>query len=319
VHDLIALVSQLLEPLRVTLFTVSGSPVSAGDILQFLIVLAISNWLGGVVERELRWLARAHGSFDAASVGTAARLMRWTILALGALIGLATIGVPVTHLAIIVSALSVGIGFGLQTIVNNLVAGLILLSERSVRVGDFVELADGERGAVQAIKMRSTSILTPDGVYVLVPNATLIDGTVKNLTLDPSGHRQRFPFQVDGNADPAFVAKVVAEAARAVPYTASEDEAHTIEVGISGFGNPGLNFELVVWVKLDALMQPYRLKSAYLAAINEACLRHGIAMPNPAYDLNVTSLAPVALAAPRAGARSLTQSAPERGAPGAAP
>lgn len=317
-HDLIALVSWLLELLRVTLFTVSGSPVSAGDILQFLLVLAISNWLGRVVERELWRLARAHGSFDAASVNMTVRLMRWTILVLGALLGLATIGVPVTHLAIIVSALSVGIGFGLQKMVNNLIAGLILLSERSVRVGDFVELADGERGAVQAIKMRSTSILTPDGVYVLVPNAMLIDGTVKNLTLDPSGHRQRFPFQVDGNADPAFVAKVVAEAARAVPYTVPEDEAHTIEVSISGFDNPGLNFELVAWVKLDELMQPYRLKSAYLAAINEACLRHGIAMPNPAYDLNITALAPVTLAAPSPGARPLTPPTAERGAPGPA-
>jgi small-conductance mechanosensitive channel len=316
VHELIAFVAGLLEPLRVSLFTVSGSPVSAGDILQFLIVLALSNCLGGVVERELQRLARAHGSFDAASVGTAARLMRWTILVLGGLLALATIGVPVTHLAIIVSALSVGIGFGMQTMVNNLVAGLILLSERSVRVGDFVELADGERGAVQAIKMRSTSILTPDGVYVLVPNATLIDGTVKNLTLDASGHRQRFQFQADANADAAFVAKVVTEAARAVPYTAPEDDAHAIEVGIAGFGNPGLNYELVVWVKIDALMQPYRLKSAYYAAINEACLSHRIAMPNPAYDLNVSSLVPMTLASPRSGGR--TSGVADRGASGTA-
>jgi small-conductance mechanosensitive channel len=297
-HELIAFVAELAAPLRFPLFTVGGAPVSAGDIVQVLLVLAASNWLGSVVERDLQLLVRRHGSFDAGSVATAARLIRWTILVLGALLALAMIGVPVTHLAIMVSALSVGIGFGLQTIVNNLVAGLILLSERSVRVGDFVELADGERGEVRAISMRSTQILTPDGVYVLVPNAKLINGTVKNLTLDTSGHRQRFVFGVDASADPDFVARVVSDAARAVPYTAPEDAEHTIEVGISDFGEFTLDFELVVWVRLDALMQPYRLRSAYLAAINAACAQHGIAMPGPAYDINVRSMVPVALAAP---------------------
>ena len=263
---------------------------------SFLIVLVCSAWLGTLLERTLSGLASRHGSFDAGSVRTVARLMRWTMLALGALLGLALIGIPVTHLAIMVSALSVGIGFGLQTIVNNLVAGLILLSERSVRVGDFVQLPGGERGEVRAISMRSTRVLTPDGVYILVPNATLIDGTVRNFTLDASGHRQRFAFGVSYSADAAQVTRVVTEAARAVPYTAPEDPGHRIEVGISGFGDFALLFELVVWIRLDALMEPYRVNAAYLGAIGAACTSHGIAMPGPAYDINVRSMVPVTLA-----------------------
>lgn len=298
-QELFDLLARLLDLLQLDLFTIGGAPVSAGRILEFLIVLAGSAWLGAVVERNLSVLPRRHGSFDAGSVGTVARLLHWVIVVLGAMLGLAMIGVPVTHLAIMVSALSVGIGFGLQTIVNNLVAGLILLSERSVRVGDFVELADGERGQVCAISMRSTRILTPDGVNIMVPNATLVDGKVKNLTLDLSGHRQRFTFGVAYGVDGTQVVRVVTEAARAVPYTAAEDPDHGIEVGISGFGDFALTFELVVWVRLDALMEPYRVNAAYLAAIQEACTRHGIPMPGPAYDVNIRSLAPVTLV-PRA-------------------
>ncbi|MEG0820579.1 MAG: mechanosensitive ion channel [Burkholderiaceae bacterium] len=297
-NEILNLLAHLLEPLRLTLFTVSGEPVSAGSIIELLLVLAGSTWLGGVVERNLRELSARHGSIDRSSVMTVARLMRWSIFVLGALIGLALIGVPVTHLAIMVSALSVGIGFGLQTIVNNLVAGLILLSERSVRVGDFVALGSGDRGVVRAISMRSTRIITPDGVYVLVPNATLIDGTVKNLSLDARGHRERFSFGVAYGSDIAKVAEVVSAAARALPYTQKDDVQRAIEVGISGFGEFALTMELVVWVRLDALMEPYRVTAAYLAAISDACTRNGIVMPGPAYDVNVRSIAPVALAPP---------------------
>jgi small-conductance mechanosensitive channel len=302
-QKLTELLSRVSEPLEVPLFTLAGAPVSAGAIIELLLVFALAWWLGAVVERNMRDLAARHGSVNMGSVATVARLLHWSILVLGMLTGLSIIGVPVNHLAIIVSALSVGIGFGLQTIVNNLVAGLILLSERTVRVGDFVQLADGERGEVRDISLRSTRILTPDGVYVLVPNAGLIDGTVKNLTLDAEGHRQRYSFGVAYGSDPAHVARVVADAARAVPYTAPDGARQGVEVGVSGFGNFALTFELVVWVRLDALMQPYRVNAAYLEAIASACARAGIAMPGPAYDINVRSLAPIELASAAGGDR----------------
>ncbi len=298
-NEIVDLLTHLLEPLRLTLFSIGGTPVSAFSIIEFLIVLAVSVWLGQIVERDLKKLAGRHGSINLSSVGTVARLLRWMILALGGLLGLSLIGVPITHLAIMVSALSVGIGFGLQTIVNNLVAGIILLTERSVRVGDFVQLAAGDRGVVRAISMRSTRIITPDGVYVLVPNSSLIDGTVKNLTLDTRGHRQRFAFGVAYGVDMDKVVQVVTEAARSVPYTLPEDEDYGIEVGLSGFGEFALSVELVVWVRLDALMEPYRVTAAYLAAINEACAKNGIVMPGPAYDVNVRSIAPVTLTPPQ--------------------
>lgn len=297
-HELMELLARISEPLRISLFTVGGTPVSAGSILEFLVVFLSFEWISRVVERNLHSLASRHGSFDAGSVTTVARLMRWLILVLGALLGLALIGIPITHLAIMVSALSVGIGFGLQTIVNNLVAGMILLTERSVRVGDFVQLAGGERGVVRAISMRSTRIITPDGVYILVPNSTLIDGTVKNLTLDATGHRQRFSFGVAYGSDLEQVKQAVIEAARAVPYTVKEDAHHGIEVGLSGFGEFALTVELVVWVRLDALMEPYRVTAAYFEAISQACATHGIVMPGPAYDLNLRSLPEVQVAAP---------------------
>ena len=178
------------------LFTVAGQPVSAWALVELALVLLLADWLGGCVQRLLLRLSSQHGSFNRGSVLTVARLLRWLILAIGVMAGLGLVGVPLSHLAIIFSALSVGIGFGLQTMVNNLVSGLILLGERSIRVGDFIDLPSGEQGMVEDISMRSTRIRTPDGTLVLVPNSVLVEGSVRNLSALDAAHRQRFDFSV---------------------------------------------------------------------------------------------------------------------------
>ena len=128
-----------------TLFTVGGQSVSAWALGELVLVLALTVWLGGLVQRVLLRLSAQHGSFNRGSVLTVARLLRWLLVSWASWPGLGIAGVPLNHLAIIFSALSVGIGFGLQTMVNNLVSGLILLGERSIRVGDFIALPSGER------------------------------------------------------------------------------------------------------------------------------------------------------------------------------
>ncbi len=279
------------DAVRGTLFSVAGQPVSVWALGELVLVLALAVWLGGLLQRLLLRLSTRHGSFDHGSIQTLARLLRWVILAVGVMVGLGLVGVPLTHLAIIFSALSVGIGFGLQTMVNNLVSGLILLGERSIRVGDFIALSSGEEGMVEDMSMRSTRIRTPDGTLVLMPNSALVEGAVRNLSALDSAHRQRFDFSVGYGTSKQAVVDAIAAAARALPATL-EDAAHPIEVALKDLGEVTLDYQLVVWVRNERLMEPYRTRSAYLAAIDDTITRCGFPQPNPAYDVNVKNAAP---------------------------
>lgn len=276
-----------------TLFSIGGQPISAWALGELVLVLALALWLGGLLQRLLLRLSARHGSFDRGSVMTVARLLRWLIVAIGVMAGLGVAGVPLTHLAIIFSALSVGIGFGLQTMVNNLVSGLILLGERSIRVGDFIALPSGEQGTVEDMSMRSTRIRTPDGTLILMPNSALVEGSVRNLSALDSAHRQRFDFSVGYGTSKQAVRDAMAAAARAIPATL-EDAEHPIEVALKNLGDVTLDFQLVVWVRNDTLMEPYRIRSLYLSAIDDAITRCGFPQPNPAYDVNVKGAPPAA-------------------------
>ena len=275
-----------------TLFTVGGQPVSAWALGELALALVLAVWLGGLLQRVLLRLSTQHGSFNRGSVLTVARLLRWLLVAVGVTVGLGVAGVPLTHLAIIFSALSVGIGFGLQTMVNNLVSGLILLGERSIRVGDFIALPSGEQGRVEDMSMRSTRIRTPDGTLVLMPNSALVEGAVRNLSALDVAHRQRFDFSVGYGTGKDAVRDAMAAAARAIPATL-EDTQHPIEVALKDLGDVTLDFQLVVWVRNDTLMEPYRVRSLYLSAIDDTIARCGFPQPNPAYDVSLKGAAPV--------------------------
>jgi len=288
--DLAELLGQTRELAGRTLFTVVGQPVSAWALVELALVLVLAIWLGGLLQRLLLRLSTQHGSFNRGSVLTVARLLRWLILALGLMAGLGVVGVPLSHLAIIFSALSVGIGFGLQTMVNNLVSGLILLGERSIRVGDFIAMPSGDQGQVIDISMRSTRVLTADGTLILVPNSVLVEGTVRNLSAQDVAHRQRFDFSVGYGTSKDAVRDAMAAAARAIPATL-EDAAHPIEVALRNLGDVTLDYQLVVWVRNETLMEPYRTRSAYLAAIDDAITKCAFPQPNPAYDVTLTGTA----------------------------
>ena len=275
-----------------TLSTIGGQPVSARALGELVPVLAVAVWLGGLPRRLLLRLSRQHGTFNRGSVLTVSRLLRWLVMAVGSTIGLGLVGVPLTHPAIILSALSVGIGLGLQTMVNNLVSGLILLGERGIRVGDLIASPSGEQGPVEDMSMRSTRIRTPDGTLVPMPNSALVEGAVRNLSALDVAHRQRFDFRVRYGTGKQAVCDAMAAAARAIPATL-EDAQHPIEVALKNLGDVTLDYQLVVWVRNDTLMEPYRIRSAYLSAIDDTIARCGFPQPNPAYDVNLKGAAPV--------------------------
>ncbi|WP_244369760.1 mechanosensitive ion channel family protein [Pseudoalteromonas xiamenensis] len=214
------------------------------------------------------------------SIYVIGRIIHYIILFVGFLISLLALGIKLTELALVASALGVGIGLGLQGLVNNFVSGIMILLEKSLKVGDFIELADGMVGEVKEIQMRATLIRTNDNIDVLIPNATLTSGMVTNWTLSDNLRRFRIPFSVAYGSDKDIVRQAVLEAAREVKYTL-DIEGKEPKVWMTGFGDSSLNFTLGVWVEPDFVKHPTSLMSDYLWAIDDSFRKYDIEIPFP--------------------------------------
>ena len=210
------------------------------------------------------------------------------ILLFGAfVIALSTIGFDLTVLTVFSGAIGVGIGFGLQSVFSNLVAGIILLFERSIRVGDFVELSGGIQGTVREITVRSTLVTTNDNIDVLVPNSEFITTQMTNWTLRDAYRRLRIPFGVAYGTDKELVRKAGLEAASDVSHTLQDVKGREAQVWLVGFGDSSLNFELVVWLNPEFVKRPMAVHAAYCWAIETALRKYNIEIPFPQRDVHI--------------------------------
>jgi small-conductance mechanosensitive channel len=202
----------------------------------------------------------------------------------------ASLGLDISNLALIASALSVGIGFGLQSIVSNFLSGLILLFEGSLRVGDFIELDSGVTGVVKEIKTRYTRINTNDNVDIVVPNSELVSFKLTNWTLREPVVRIRIPFGVAYGTDMELVRKAALEAADEVPSTIKAMSGRTPDVLLVEFGDSSLDFELRVWVSREGVVRPTWGKAAYNWALERKFREYGIQIPFPQRDVNMREI-----------------------------
>jgi potassium efflux system protein len=176
-----------------------------------------------------------------------ARLVHYVLIFIGFVMALLALGFDFTKLTIVLSALGVGIGFGLQSVVNNFVSGLILLFERPVRVGDYIEF-DGKWAEIKKIGLRATTVQTFDQADVIIPNADLVTNQVINWTLSNRRVRLIIPVGVAYGSDVSLVMETLVESARENSKIA---KAPAPQVLFLKFGESALEFELRVWV-LDA-------------------------------------------------------------------
>ena len=182
------------------------------------------------------------------------RFLHFTLIIIGVLISLSTIGVSFTSLAIIFGGLSIGIGFGLQNIASNLIAGFILIFERPIKIGDLVEIMDVDIfGRVHSINLRSTVIVALDEKEVIVPNSQLVTEPVHNLTHYNNQYRLRIPVGVSYDSDVELVKKALLEVADAHPEVIKQPTLEMENVAAPlvrfiSYGAYSLNFELLAWV-----------------------------------------------------------------------
>jgi small-conductance mechanosensitive channel len=271
------------------LFRSSGLEITPGTLLAAVLVLFLLWIVTRTVRRAFSRYEQSHTTTSRAAIYTVARITHYLLLAVGMLVAISVAGIPVSKFTVFASAFGVGIGFGLQAVFNNFVSGLIILFERSLKVGDFVELASGIHGEVRDIRIRATRITTNDNVDVLVPNSEFVNKQVVNWTLRDASRRLHVPFGASYGTDKEVVKRAGLEAAAEVPFTACHDGARRPQVWLTGFGDQWLKFELIVWLTAEATKRPSAVTAAYNWALHSALLKHGIEIPLPQRDLNMRS------------------------------
>ena len=280
---------RITETAEMTLFSVGETPVTAGDIVQALLIFGFGWLLSRLIRFGIRRVGRKESMGTQASLYTISRLSHYTIIIVTVLIALTSIGLDFTNLALVAGALSVGIGFGLQSVVNNFVSGLIILFERTLRVGDYIELDTGLTGTVKAINVRSTLINTNDNIDIVVPNSEFVSTRLTNWTLGEHILRMRIPFGTAYGSDKELVRKAAIEAADAVPYTLTHMRGREPDVWLVEYGDNSLNFLLLVWVNRQGARRPTRTRAAYLWELETKLKEYGIEIPFPQRDLHLKS------------------------------
>lgn len=286
----LAWLREVLGWLDVPLFHVGDSPITTISLISAVAAVVIALLVSRLVRHGLDRVDRRSKTLNRASIYTLGRIVHYLLLAVGFLVGLAALGIDTGKLAIFAGALGVGLGFGLQAIFNNFVSGLIILFERSLKVGDFVELESGVHGEVKEIRIRATRITTNDNIDILVPNSEFVSGRVVNWTLRETMRRVRVPFGVAYGSDKELVKKAALEAASEVPFTLANDGPRKPQVWLTGFGDSSLDFELVVWLTPDATKRPSAVKAAYTWQLETALGKYGLEIPFPQRDLHVRSV-----------------------------
>lgn len=271
-----------------TLIQIGDVSISISTILLFFIIILLTIIISKVSRRGIRNIREKRVDEDTSSLYILERFLHYFILSIGIIIALAYLGVDMSHLALLATALSVGLGFGLQSIFNNFFSGVIILLERSLKVGDFVELDNAVVGTVIEINVRSTTIRTPDNLDILVPNSEFVSKRVANWTLNDPSRRIHLPFGVAYGTDKELVKKAVLEAALSIPMTQREDKRYP-EVWLVGFGESSLDFELLVWVDPRRNKTPGGLKARYFWAIETALNKYSIQVPFPQRDIHIKS------------------------------
>ena len=276
--------SDSLRFLQHTLFKIGPLPITPIFLIKACLFLFLLVTVSRLLQRVL--LARIFRRLSIADAQKFAlgRFTTYLFFLGGLFIGLQSLGVNLSSLVVFGGAIGVGIGLGLQNVVSNFVAGLILLIEQPIRIGDRIETSNA-LGDVVKIEARSTWVRTNDNVVIIVPNSEFINNSVTNWTANDPNVRISLPVGVGYNSDPEQVRSLLLEAATAHPAVLADPRP---DVVFTDYGDNSLNFALRVWTSTLA-HAPIILKSDLYFALFKLFTEHHIELPFPQRDLHIRS------------------------------
>jgi len=244
---------------KVGAFLNTGIAGSVFTPLKLIIVITLISALVWVTSRVTRWLVDkvlANRGFDVGMREALGAIVRYGAVTLGTLVILQSAGINLTSLNVLVGAIGVGLGFGLQNIMSNFFSGLIILFERPIKIGDRIEIA-GAVGEVREIAARATTLVTDDSVAIVVPNSQFISERVMNWSRPGKLTAYVVSFHVSHASDPELIRRVLLAAAARHPDVLREPapEVEFVEAGLAA-----LRFQMQVW-STEHLKSAGRLKS----------------------------------------------------------
>ncbi len=269
-------------------YTISVGTVSMslGNIVVFALIVWLTLWVSKVVRIIIEGEVAPKIKLKRGVPGAISLILRIAVITIGFLFAVAAAGVDMNKLALLLGALGVGIGFGLQNIFNNLVSGIILAFERPIQVGDIIEVGEFW-GTVKEIGIRSSTIFTFDGAEVIVPNGNLISKELINWTLTNRQRRAEVLVGVAYGTDPDKVLKILQNIPGEHKQVLKEPAPLTL---FTGFGSSSLDFRLLFWInKADERLS---VQSEINVAVNKALKDAGIEIPFPQHDLHIRSVDP---------------------------
>jgi small-conductance mechanosensitive channel len=283
----------VLGPLRMLGQSLLGARIERGALsisVEDVLAFALTLWVAYLVSAFLRFALEEDvyprvGLSRGLSYALSS-LLNYVLFTLGFLAGLAVLGLDLTKLTIMAGAFGVGIGFGLQSVVNNFVSGLILLFERPIHIGDTIE-AGGITGSVRRIGIRSSVVRTAQGAEVIVPNAQLITERVTNWTLSDRQRLIQLPVGVSYNAHPKRVIDMLESVALAHAQVLRQPPPRAFFIG---FGDSSINFELRAWT--DQFDRWFQIQSELATAVYDAGQVAGVSFPFPQREIRLLQDSP---------------------------
>jgi len=262
--------------------------LTLGGVLLFIFSVWLAFWAAKTVRLVLQDEVLPKMSLPRGVANSISSLTYYAMVIAGLFVALAAAGFELSQLAIVVGALSVGIGFGLQNVVNNFVSGLILMFERPIQPGDVVEVS-GVSGKVREIGMRATTLGTFEGADVVVPNGMLLNEKLINWTLSDTDRRIDVNVGVAYGTDPRRVLDLLMEVTAATPGIATQPEPTVLFVG---FGASSLDFSIRAWT--NNFGDWVKTRSELNVRVYDALQGAGIEIPFPQQDVHVRTVAPTA-------------------------
>ena len=274
--------NQFLEMLHYPLFAFGKTEFTTVYILKLVLAIVILSWLSRRLKSILINKILIRYNDDIGVRQAIASIARYIFFIVGLFVLIHASGIDLSGLALIGGALGVGIGFGLQNITNNFVSGIIILLERPVKVGDRIEVG-GTTGEVVNISARATTVVTNDGISVIIPNSELVSTRVTNWSFTGKMVRFKIPVPVAYGTDQDKVLKLLMEVAAEDQNVATEPPP---TVRLKEFGPSAIIFELVIWT--SKLMQRQGvMKSRMNMAIYRKFNQHKIVIPLPQMQMEM--------------------------------